>query len=252
MIKFVSPSSRTQGSIQPTRLLEEDVAAAEIDKILSTMRSVSDGEMIKLWDSLNPQLQDRIAPMLVDDEIDVLQTAYQYDPGHASGGNPDEEDEGTVGEELVPEDEPLAAGTATRQIGPGDAEIIEYPPNHKPVEVLDCVYFADTKYALCGDSSPDPRVTNTDDYESREEAINAVLHEYGYGEVPGIWHALAGRNLGTYSRAYYWAWKYRWHAEVNGRGTNARIYSNGPEPDPVFSFLLLGGSHAVSEWHRLV
>lgn len=139
---------------------------------------------------------------------------------------------------------------------PVDATIIVRPPrnaSHTPQNPIRCIYYTDTKYALCGHNDHDLRVEPFGPqlrYSTQQEAEDALFNKYGYGNVPGY---VRRHNplVGEYSKAFEGDFRYRWQAFING--TDQRgwlIRTQGPEPDPAFFYLFPDGFDAVADWHE--
>lgn len=138
---------------------------------------------------------------------------------------------------------------------PADAVIVVKPPSnpaHIPRRPIRCIYYPDTKYALCGYDDQDFRAEPFGPlrrYSTHKEAEQALFERYGYGDVPGY---VQRHNplAGEYSKAYEGDFRYRWQAFINGNDQRGwAIRTQGPEPDPAFFYLFPDGHEAVRDWH---
>lgn len=118
-----------------------------------------------------------------------------------------------------------------------------------------CLFYPKSKYAICGWSDSDPfipLVATLPIFDIRQDAEDTLINGFGYGKVLGIVHSLLGRT-GEYAKAYYSDPRYRWQGEIYQDPATSKYYiwTDGPEPDPVYALFFGGGIEAVQDWHDI-
>jgi hypothetical protein len=146
---------------------------------------------------------------------------------------------------------PLASGQYIKTDSSDGADFIDDLTNYVGITEHQCIFYPDTKYAICGWSDSDPAVpeiAKTPIYDTISEAANA-FNDYGYHRIflpiEFVFH------IGPFAKAYEGDAKYRWQGQIHQDPTTGKYYlwTDGPEPDPIYAIFFGGGIEAVRDWH---